>query len=146
MLRNIILFCLVLLYSECNSAKKGQLPAKQDKIEHPGVIIDNSFMPGYDKPTYNINSVTIAGDILSLNISYTGGCNEHSFELISNGLYAKSLPPQITVYLKHQSHDDTCEKIIEKTITYDISKLQYPGQHTLLIKIITFKEKTAYNY
>ena len=146
MLRNIILFCLILFYSECNLAKKSQLPARQDKIEHPGVIIDNTFRPGNNKSTYEIKSAAIAGDILSLNISYTGGCKEHSFELISNGLYAKSLPPQITVYLKHQSNDDTCEKTIEKTITYNISKLQYPGQHTLLIRIITFKEKTAYNY
>ena len=146
MLRNVILFCLVLFYSECNSAKKVQLTVKQDKIEHPGVIIDNTFMPGNNKSTYKIKSATITGDLLSLNVNYTGGCKEHSFELISNGLYAKSLPPQITVYLKHQSNDDTCEKIIEKTITYDISKLQYPGQHTLLIKIITFKEKTAYKY
>ena len=137
---------MVLFYYECNSTKQGQLSGAQDKIEYPEVIIDNTFRPGNNKSTYKIKSATIARNILSLNISYTGGCKEHSFELISNGLYAKSLPPQITTYLKHQSNDDTCEKIIEKTITYDISKLQYPGQHTLLIKIITFKEKTVYNY
>ena len=142
---NKILLCLVFFHYGCNPAKKGQLPAKQGMTEHPEVIIDNTFMPGTDKPAYKIASASITGNILSLNVSYTGGCAEHLFELISNGLYAKSLPPQITVYLKHQS-DDTCDKTIEKTIPYDISKLQYPGQNTLLIKIITFKEKIAYKY
>lgn len=142
---NKILLCLVLFHYGCNSAKKGQLPAKQGIAEQPEVIIDNTFMPGTDKPTYNIASALVTGNILSLNVSYAGGCAEHSFELVSNGLYAKSLPPQTTVYLRHQS-DDTCDKTIEKTVSYDISKLKYPGQNTLLIKIITFKEKIAYKY
>jgi hypothetical protein len=94
---------------------------------------------------YVIDSVKINNDILSLFVNYSGGCKTHIFELYSNAEYAKSLPLQTWVCLKHINNDDACRQLISEELKFNISQLQYKGQNTVIINIGN-KQKIAYSY
>ena len=86
--------------------------------------------------SYSVDSLAISGDILSVFVNYSGGCKEHSFELLSNGMYAKSMPPQATVCLKHTNNDDACRKLVMQELKFNVSGIKYKGGNgTTVIKL-----------
>ena len=56
-------------------------------------------------------------------MAYSGGCNEHFFEVSWDERYLKSLPPQVNVQLTHVNNDDACRARIEKELAIDLRKL-----------------------
>ena len=62
---------------------------------------------------------------LLLNISYSGGCEKHSFKIIGDLLLSKSLPPIRSVKLIHYGNNDACKKLIIENLVIDISDLAY---------------------
>lgn len=84
---------------------------------------------------YTVDSISINGDILSVFVNYSGGCKEHSFELLSNGMYAKSLPPQISVCLKHTGNGDNCRELVMTELKFDVTALKYKGGNATVIKL-----------
>jgi len=48
-----------------------------------------------------ITGVSLEGNILSLDVEYSGGCKDHSFELVGSAMIMKSMPPKRTVKLVH---------------------------------------------
>ncbi len=84
---------------------------------------------------YNVDSISVEGDVLSVFVNYSGGCKEHSFELLSNGMYAKSLPPQISVCLKHTNNEDNCRKLVMQELKFNIAALHYKGNGATIVKL-----------
>lgn len=84
---------------------------------------------------YNIDSLQINADILSVFVNYSGGCKEHSFELYSRGMYGKSLPPQLSLCLRHNNNGDACNDLVQQELKFNIVKLKYSGKNTLILKL-----------
>ena len=63
------------------------------------------------------------GGFLIVKVAYSGGCNEHFFEVSWDERYMKSLPPQVNVRLTHVNNDDACRARIEKELAIDLRKL-----------------------
>jgi hypothetical protein len=82
-----------------------------------------------------------------MEVQYGGGCELHTFELISNGAYMKSLPMKLNVWLTHNSRNDRCRAMLTNTITFDISSLK-PKSGTELHLIINGNadNKLIYKY
>lgn len=93
---------------------------------------------------YKLDSISLKGDVLSVYVNYSGGCKDHSFELVSNGMYAKSLPPQLSLCLKHTGNDDMCKKLVMQELKFDISKVRYKTGSSVTIKV--GEQSVAYNY
>ncbi len=108
---------------------------QQAKIEIKNAIVDPQVDMANKGAAYTIDSISIAGDILSVFINYTGGCKEHSFDLYSNKMYGKSLPPQLSLCLRHSDEGDACRELIMKELKFNVSNLKYPGKTTLILKI-----------
>ena len=72
-----------------------------------------------------ISGVAIEGNTMLIDLSYSGGCGEHSFEMIGSLMMAKSLPPIRTVHLIHITTEDKCKKLIMTQIKVDISDLAF---------------------
>ena len=70
-----------------------------------------------------IKSASISGDIMLVTVEYSGGCEDHSFEMIGEMAIMKSLPPKRTVTLVHNANGDSCRELITKTLEIDISAL-----------------------
>lgn len=139
----ISLVFLVVLVSGCHKKalersgkKKGAILTANDvSPEIKNVIIDPNSNMSDTGTGYTIDSAKVKNDILSIFVNFSGGCKPHSFELFSNGAYGKSLPPQVFVCLKHIGNEDACRQLITQELKFNVSKLKYPGQNTVVIDL-----------
>jgi len=73
------------------------------------------------KDSYNLNKMEIASKhaphMLLLNVSYSGGCMKHEFQLCWDGTMINSIPPQISVLLSHNSNMICVMPILPKIYT-----------------------------
>ncbi len=136
----ILLFASALL-SACHTREVGQtnsvkmIEAPNTEPEIKDIIID----PKLDAANLggsgtSIDSISVKGDILSIFATYGGGCKKHIFDLYSTGIYAKSLPPQLTIYLKHVNNDDRCKKLVIQELKFNIAAVKYK-RGSLIIKL-----------
>lgn len=84
---------------------------------------------------YKVDSIKINGDILSIFVNYSGGCKEHVFDLYSNGMFGKSLPPQLSLCLKHNNNGDNCRGLLFKELKFNVSPLKYPNKNSIVLKL-----------
>lgn len=77
------------------------------------VITTKDSMP---KHGYSLNSINLVGNILTLNVSYSGGCEEHVFELV--------LGTQTDLYLSHNANGDRCEAYLTENLKFDLSPIK----------------------
>lgn len=138
-----VILSIVLLISACHRKTRSQCGHKQNTVvttkdvssDIKNVRVEPNTNMADTGASYVIDSAKVKGDILSLFVNYSGGCKLHTFELLSNGAYAKSLPPQVSVCLKHSSNEDGCRQLITQELKFNISKLKYQGQKTVIINI-----------
>ncbi|WP_412068996.1 hypothetical protein [Rubrivirga sp. IMCC43871] len=61
--------------------------------------------------TYRVESASLDGDVLTAVVSYSGGCQEHTFEPRS-----RSAATATELWLVHDAHNDTCEAYLTETL------------------------------
>jgi hypothetical protein len=69
---------------------------------------------------FSIRKVTREKGKLTIDVSYSGGCQEHDFEVVWDGVVNLSNPRIVNLMLKQNSHDDTCEALVEDKIEIDL--------------------------
>ena len=74
--------------------------------------------------SYGITNATVDGNVLTVRVSYSGGCREHEFELIAARDFGASLPPELPTHLLHNAHGDSCKKLVREDIRFDLSPLK----------------------
>jgi len=66
--------------------------------------------------------VRIEGRTLLVDVSYSGGCAEHDFQLfMSPATFAESNPVQASLWLQHEDNDDACDAIVSETLRFDLT-------------------------
>lgn len=75
---------------------------------------------------FTLRDFEIKGDSAFLTISYSGGCNEHTFEIIWSEFYTKTYPPGTGIFVVHNAHGDACKALITETLSFNIVKLTGP--------------------
>ena len=83
-----------------------------------------------------ISNAQIAGNTLFLTVEYSGGCQDHTFEMIGSMAVMKSLPPKRSVRLIHHGNDDHCRALITQNLEINIEALAYSqekGSEIILI-------------
>ncbi len=131
-----------------NTAPKEEMNADDSKgdLGVVPVVVDPSYRPRVTDG-FKLESIQCDGDVLLVNIQYSGGCKDHSFELITNGIYLKSMPPQLMLTLEHQNNGDVCRELINKTLAFNVSGIQYKGSNELWLKVNGEKGKEVlYTY
>ncbi len=78
---------------------------------------------------FNIESIERVEDILKVKVSYSGGCKEHTFEVIYGGQILLSNPCQINLILTQDAKDDPCEANLTETLEIDLNKLVGDNQY-----------------
>ncbi|MDF2436852.1 MAG: hypothetical protein K0Q95_1228 [Bacteroidota bacterium] len=106
-----------------------------EKDTIPKAILDPAADIADSGRPYQLDSLSLNSDTLSVFVNYSGGCEKHTFQLISNGMYAKSMPPQLSLCLKHSANDDHCRQQIMQELKFDVSGLRYKGSHTVILKL-----------
>lgn len=74
-----------------------------------------------------VNSVSVVSGIdrywLKVEVSYSGGCAEHQFDMWWDGQWRKSIPPQAPMLLVYDNGGDTCRMLVSETLYYDLDDL-----------------------
>ena len=76
-----------------------------------------------------IQFASVEANTLTLIVEYSGGCQEHDFTLVTNGLIQESMPPQIPLVLTHYGNEDACDGIVTDTLVFDLSRLCSIGDY-----------------
>ncbi|MEO1172149.1 MAG: hypothetical protein AAFX94_08865 [Myxococcota bacterium] len=82
----------------------------------------DAFAAGHPAPV-KLTFATINEDTLTLGVQFSGGCNSHDFALCWNGAFTRSMPPQTSVWLLHET-EDTCEAALTETLTFSLASLE----------------------
>ena len=91
------------------------MPAKRQRIQQ--LKIDESFKFDAKKNSnFTINSIVIKGSILHVDIQYSGGCKPHQFDLITNMMMTKSMPPQLSLYIDHNANGESCREVMKEGV------------------------------
>ncbi len=110
------------------------------------LAVDENFSAPAENGSFKVESLSIDGDIVTMVISYSGGCEEHEFELVTNKLYLKSMPPKLNLFLKHNNNGDACRKLVIDTLRYDVSPARYPSPNTKEVVLMFNNTKEVLHY
>ena len=107
-----------------------------------GVGVDSKSDP------FDVGFVRIVGDVLIVEVSYGGGCAEHSFTLLDTGVATRSIPPQHCLRLVHDGRGDACEAYLTRELFFDISPLRklYSSLGRVVILIEGIEGSTLYTF
>jgi len=72
---------------------------------------------------YSINSVKREGDLIQINVTYSGGCRVHEFEIVWDGIVYTDSPCHMNLLLVHNGNGDTCEALITDTVIINVNTL-----------------------
>ncbi len=86
-----------------------------------GFNMDSTGVP------YDVLNISARGSKVNVTVQYGGGCEEHTFSLIHNGIMLESEPPQLHTVLVHDSPDDYCRAMPVENWSFDVSEL---GKYT----------------
>ena len=95
---------------------------------------------------FQVDSLSIEGDTLIVNVSYSGGCADHEWQICWDGLTEDIFPPQVYLNIGHNSNGDTCEAIRTETLEFDISSLQEPNPGVGSLTVFVEGETLSYVY
>lgn len=82
-----------------------------------------------DGDTYELQSMVVAGDTLTVTVSYGGGCQTHDIVLCwPDGSFLESNPVQASLELWHDNHDDPCDAYLTEDHALDLTPLKQAWQ------------------
>ena len=110
------------------------------------IFVDPSINPETGIDPFQIKDAQQIGDYIVMDVSYSGGCEEHIFRLETRGEYSATYPPELEVTLKHNSNNDRCRGIIDKKLWFDLRPIQFDGTNRVLMIITNTETTLEYNY
>ncbi len=119
------------------------------------VIVPAEEFDDWPQDPLSINEISIDANNLAVDLSYSGGCAEHSYALVVGEDVAESLPPQMTAILSHDDPGDPCDAIIGEIANFDLVPIRNylqtssgggPGSVILTIRLGDQSYKIQYDY
>ena len=71
-----------------------------------------------------VSSWSITGDFLDATFEYSGGCEEHDFQLCWDGSFMESWPVQVSLVAQDYGPLDPCLAFVTETRTFDLVTLR----------------------
>ena len=70
--------------------------------------------------SFLIEKVKRVNDKLIIDVKYAGGCADHDFDIVWDGIVNLSSPQKVNLLLKHNSNGDKCEALLSNSIQVDL--------------------------
>jgi hypothetical protein len=116
------------------------------------IIIDDTLYQNAPRDKFVFNSVKLHQNLLKINISYSGGCEEHLFLLVATS-FMESYPVQVNVLLSHEDNNDPCDMWITKTLVFNLVNLKESWQNlyqeesgTIIMNIDGWEDPIYYEF
>lgn len=80
-----------------------------------------------DRPTdqFELNTAAVAGAVLTIKVSYGGGCRAHEFVLtVADAFPADAPPDELEMALTHEDNDDPCEAYPSEQLRFDLTPIR----------------------
>lgn len=90
----------------------------------PVILSFGTTESDYIVDPYRIDQATIQGDELHIKVTYTGGCEEHLFELMALNDFLASQPAQAELLLTHDANRDNCEAVVNEELKFSLLSLK----------------------
>lgn len=120
----LLFVCVLLACARKNNASE----VTHDKVENI-VLLATIGDHKEEGDAVTIREVKLNGNVLTLSVTYSGGCAKHSFSLVGSGNISKSLPPRRSISLIHKSQGDQCKKAVMEDLLFDLSELAYKKEN-----------------
>ena len=149
----ILLFCAFVFFAcsprsgiaDNSASTEEQEEQNPNKKETMKIILEESPTK-HTSDSFNVESVSLGGDILEITVSYGGGCKDHEWKMYSSKMVAKSYPPKLDIFLEHKSNQDLCKALIRETLKFDLTSIQYSGSEILHLQMNNYDEFIVYTY
>jgi hypothetical protein len=103
------------------------------------ILYDEWPSEGFPSDAAQISSVVLEENSLKLEVTYQGGCQQHTFKLYAWSAFLQSLPSQGIIYLSHDANKEECTEEIVRQLTFDLTPLDkernVASEHPLLLRI-----------
>lgn len=144
-----ILLSLVIAFSlmACKTKKNAMTDSNSIQKDAIQLVAEIGTTKDVSAPV-EISGCKIEGNKMYLSVSYSGGCQEHSFKLIGSPNISKSLPPIRAIQLFHTDNGDSCRELISKIIEVDLTALAYKQEDGSVIHLTLegWEEKLTYTF
>ncbi len=74
--------------------------------------------------SYVVNSAAIDVHLLTIVVSFGGGCPRHDFTLVISETFKESDPVQLSAVLAHDANGDTCEAYPTESRVFDLAPIR----------------------
>ena len=149
-MKNITLFVLSVVLLSCGTRKNVTKDEQSDSTEKPKETMIIATLGEFSKTSdpITISSVQVDGNFMTIEVTYSGGCGDHSFQMIGSSMIAKLLPPIRAIQLVHNANKDECKKMMIQTIKVDLSALAYKKESgsEIYLTLEGWKEKVKYTF
>jgi len=120
--------------------KPADKPVDKPVDQAPACAIINQGPVKYNDMLFGIQAA-IAGDCITLNYEYTGGCKDHAIDLYWTGNWAETVPPVTKIYISHNAFGDECKMMVDGKKDFDLKPLRYQGLNEVKIDLIAGEGK-----
>lgn len=116
-------------------SEKGPITILNDAV--PIEITDKTFEEVKKDPfaiesQSGSDSINLIDDLLSIDVTYGGGCQDHEFKLFWDGDFEED-ELKATLFLVHNANEDFCEAEIGKNLRFDLTPLKEAAQDNPVI-------------
>ncbi len=103
--------------------------------------------------SFVLNNATIMDDTLAVSVSYSGGCKNHQFTLVTSASFLESFPVQLSAYIVHDANGDTCEAWPTEDYHFDLTPIKTLYQKsyrqkagTIVLRLKDTPEELVYEF
>ena len=131
----MILICLPLFSFQCKK-KKDMVKSEVEMNASPDVVPQINIVRSMPSETdhFTVKGLSIDGKILQIEVSYAhGGKNDHTFDLYTNQMMMKSMPPKMNLFLQHNANGDLGKALKTETLFFDLSPIAAPPGRLILL-------------
>jgi hypothetical protein len=117
----ILVLCILFLF-QCASQKY----IEETYSREDGIILANKkSIESYKFDRYTLNDIRVNENYITVNVSFSGGCRNHVFNLIAKEYFGDSSRPEVKLVLSHDSNFDPCESYVTEDHIFSVLPLKY---------------------
>ena len=142
MKNGLLMLTIVALLASCGNRDKSKNKSGET-VTKTAILVDD-YDNYRDNASTSIESIALDGNILTISISYSGGCKDHEFSLVGSRMISKSLPPQRGIMLYHNNNGDSCRELKEEQLVFDIKAFEYKPKEEIILTLEGWEEKISF--
>jgi hypothetical protein len=88
--------------------------------------------PEVPPPDFPHDAVAISNGYLTVDVTYSGGCETHTFELCYEPVTANE---EATLHLSHDDNGDACDSVVSESLVFDLYPLTEAGHDEVMLEL-----------